>query len=395
MNIIFISSRDISQKNTLSGTPFYMVSALRRSGHHVTVIDKLIYPAFSFDKYHFFIIFFIVSGICKVLKLFHLLFGKNYQWERTVWMSKYYAWVIQDRLKNLSADLIMGSKASIEFAFLKTSIPIIHYSDTCFSLMVNYYKRFSHLSKASLNMGHLIEQQTLEKAKRIFLCSHWAAKEVVSHYHISKNRVVVIYNGPNLDEQTIEHESKAEAKQIESSCNLLLVGSNWKRKGCDIAVDILKELNERGIPAYLTICGCVVPQSLSLPEQLKVIPSLDKSNQGQYEQLIQLYRDATFFLFPTRAECLGISIIEAFLFGLPVLATRTGGIPEIVEHNKNGFLFDLRATVDEYVGKISDSFTDKLMYQRLSHGAKDTYFTKTNWEKWAEGIEKDIVKIIK
>ncbi|MBD3315643.1 MAG: glycosyltransferase [Chitinivibrionales bacterium] len=45
------------------------------------------------------------------------------------------------------------------------------------------------------------------------------------------------------------------------------------------------------------------------------------------------------FAFPSLSEGLGTSTMDAMLAGLPVVATRTGGIPEIVKHNESGYLF--------------------------------------------------------
>jgi glycosyltransferase involved in cell wall biosynthesis len=45
-------------------------------------------------------------------------------------------------------------------------------------------------------------------------------------------------------------------------------------------------------------------------------------------------------LAPSRREALSISIIEALSMGLPVIGTRTGGIPEVVRHGENGLLVE-------------------------------------------------------
>jgi len=48
------------------------------------------------------------------------------------------------------------------------------------------------------------------------------------------------------------------------------------------------------------------------------------------------------FLMTSETEGLGTSIIDAFACQLPVVATRAGGIPEIVQHEKNGLLADIK-----------------------------------------------------
>ena len=55
------------------------------------------------------------------------------------------------------------------------------------------------------------------------------------------------------------------------------------------------------------------------------------------ERLLSL---ADIYILPSYNEGLPISILEAMSYGLPILSTPVGGIPEVVEHGKNGFLFE-------------------------------------------------------
>jgi len=57
-----------------------------------------------------------------------------------------------------------------------------------------------------------------------------------------------------------------------------------------------------------------------------------------WQQLADLYRRATVFVMPSFYETFGISVIEAMAFGLPVVATRTGGLPEVVDDGVTGIL---------------------------------------------------------
>jgi glycosyltransferase involved in cell wall biosynthesis len=52
------------------------------------------------------------------------------------------------------------------------------------------------------------------------------------------------------------------------------------------------------------------------------------------------FASADAFVFPSRTETLGLVLLEAMAAGCPVVAARSGGIPDIVEDGVNGFLFD-------------------------------------------------------
>jgi glycosyltransferase involved in cell wall biosynthesis len=58
------------------------------------------------------------------------------------------------------------------------------------------------------------------------------------------------------------------------------------------------------------------------------------------EELASAYAVADAFIFPSRTETLGLVLLEAMAAGCPVIAARSGGIPDIVTDGENGYLFD-------------------------------------------------------
>ncbi|KGF72549.1 glycosyl transferase [Neosynechococcus sphagnicola sy1] len=58
------------------------------------------------------------------------------------------------------------------------------------------------------------------------------------------------------------------------------------------------------------------------------------------EELAAVFASADAFIFPSRTETLGLVLLEAMAAGCPVVAARSGGIPDIVEDGVNGYLFD-------------------------------------------------------
>lgn len=58
------------------------------------------------------------------------------------------------------------------------------------------------------------------------------------------------------------------------------------------------------------------------------------------KELASAFASADAFVFPSRTETLGLVLLEAMAAGCPVVAARSGGIPDIVEDGVNGFLFD-------------------------------------------------------
>ena len=68
-----------------------------------------------------------------------------------------------------------------------------------------------------------------------------------------------------------------------------------------------------------------------------------KTNFVGYLQGLELaaaFASADAFVFPSRTETLGLVLLEAMAAGCPVVAARSGGIPDIVTDGVNGYLFE-------------------------------------------------------
>lgn len=87
------------------------------------------------------------------------------------------------------------------------------------------------------------------------------------------------------------------------------------------------------------------------------------------ERKIELFNRVDAYILPSYAEGLPISILEAMSYGLPVLSTPVGGIPEIVSSD-TGILFDPGDKEGMYAA-VKSVMTDKAEYERMGRTAKE------------------------
>jgi glycosyltransferase involved in cell wall biosynthesis len=88
------------------------------------------------------------------------------------------------------------------------------------------------------------------------------------------------------------------------------------------------------------------------------------------EQLLKYYQSADVLLHAAIAENFPLVILESMASGTPVIATRTGGIPEIIEDNEDGFLIEIK-NHEAMADKIHLLFKDKKLREGLSHKASE------------------------
>jgi len=315
---------------------------------------------------------------------FFRLFKKPYNLNHSYFYAFYYRLAFNNKLKGKSFDFIFAPRASTQIALLKTSIPIIYYSDTTFKLMYNYYSWFSNFCHISEIEGNSIERMALNKADKVVLSSEWAAKSVLNDYHIKESKIHIVPFGPNVD--YIPEQEKLFIQKTRNVCKLLFVGVEWERKGGKIAYDTLLELKKRGIAAELTIVGVVPPDNIA-DDSVYIIPFLDKNVKSESEKFNQLLSESHFLVLPTREECFGVVFCEASAYGLPSLAYNTGGVSTAIKNNTNGFLFELSEGSDQFADKIAENFLDyDQKYIKLSKTSRQYYNETLNWETFGKSI---------
>lgn len=323
----------------------------------------------------------------KALNQLTLLFlKKRFDYRHSVFLSKSYSSLFKKKL-NKEFDVIVAPASSTEIGYLETKVPIAYISDSTFALSKGYHKATSDLLPVSEREGEMIEKKAIEKASFLIYPTEWAARSAIDHYKADPKKVHVLPFGANMDNMPTKEQVMSYKR--ESKCRLLFLGVKWEAKGGDIAFECLKELQKMDVDATLTICGTVPPDFVSHPH-LTVIPFLDKNDPEQLHQLQQLFLNSDFLILPTRAECYGIVFCEASAFGLPSIATHTGGTPGVITEGENGFLLPFNAGGKEYAEKIKQLYDDPELYLKIRKSSRKMFEEKLNWQSWVETLKKII-----
>jgi glycosyltransferase involved in cell wall biosynthesis len=86
------------------------------------------------------------------------------------------------------------------------------------------------------------------------------------------------------------------------------------------------------------------------------------------EELASAFASSDILVMPSRTETLGLVVLEAMSSGLPVVAVRAGGIPEMIDDGVNGFLFDTEA---EAIATIGDLLNSKEKRETIGNAARE------------------------
>jgi N-acetyl-alpha-D-glucosaminyl L-malate synthase BshA len=90
---------------------------------------------------------------------------------------------------------------------------------------------------------------------------------------------------------------------------------------------------------------------------------------GAQEEVTPLLSISDVFLLPSEQESFGLAGLEAMACGVPVVAARVGGLPEVIEHGVSGFLHPLEAS-DEMADSAIALLTDREAHARVAAAAR-------------------------
>jgi L-malate glycosyltransferase len=128
------------------------------------------------------------------------------------------------------------------------------------------------------------------------------------------------------------------------------------------------DLIQRKVPARLLLVGDGpdLDAAHRLARELGVGNLVDAV--GAQEEVLPLLSISDVFLLPSAQESFGLAALEAMACEVPVVASRVGGIPEVIEHGVTGFLHD-----PEAIGEMAESavrlLTDAELHARVAHAA--------------------------
>ncbi len=149
---------------------------------------------------------------------------------------------------------------------------------------------------------------------------------------IPAEKLVHIANGvpreaPPIAEKAIEWPANAQ--------RVLFVGRFDRQKGVDILLEALARLQvSTSLPGWSATRCWVSGQELSIPANVR------KSGWLSPSELAAYYASADVLVVPSRWEGFGLIAAEAMRAGLPVIAARVGGLPEVVEHEVTGLVVE-------------------------------------------------------
>ncbi len=165
-----------------------------------------------------------------------------------------------------------------------------------------------------------------------------------------------------------------------------------KIKGMDLLIPAFAQVKELYPQTRLLVIGdgSLWESMKQKTEQLNVIDVTWAGRQSQ-EHLQEMYDQIDILLMPSRSEGFGLTAIEGMARGCVVVASNTGGLPEVVKNNEVGLLHQTES-VEDMVNKITLLLNNPILQKQLSDKAIE-YVHQYNQDRFADSFN-DLYKRI-
>ena len=207
-------------------------------------------------------------------------------------------------------------------------------------------------------VGRTLERKMLNRAKYLIAVSPYVKRTIAS---MTTGDISVIYNSLN--------EMFFSIEKNEMSNRILFVGGIEERKGLHILIDAIAAVKKIIPDVKLHIVGGVRKASYydSLSYQifnLGLQESISFKSHLSDSELMQEYSEAALFVLPSKEESLGVVLLEAMATGTPIVASRIGGIPDVIEDGQNGYLVEYGDS-QTMASSIIELLSDKKLREKM------------------------------
>ena len=201
---------------------------------------------------------------------------------------------------------------------------------------------------------------------------------------------------PNLKRKSVVISNAVPVSDLSNGSivkkyDILFVGRLTKAKGVDIllkAIKIIKEKYQKEIRAAIVGKGYLDEELKGLVMELGIEKEVEFL--GVRRDIEKLMQSTKLFVLPSRWEGLPLTILEAMSSGVGIIATKVGGIPEVIENGKEGILIS-----PEDPGVLAKAITELLTDEELRIRLGVNAFKKVKEKYSMEVYTKNIVEFYK
>jgi len=230
----------------------------------------------------------------------------------------------------------------------------------------------------------LITSSALKRAEKILTVSHFSKEQIIKLTKADREKIKVIYESADPLQKGFLEKNK-ELELLKDSLCLLYVGNAFPHKNLNRLLQAFKIVySSADLPKLsLVLVGAMDPffkKLQKLASRIGLSNNVIFTGKISDPELAWLYQNALAYVFPSLIEGFGLPGLEAMSYGLPVVSSNRGPLPEIYGE---AVLYFNPEDIVEMAKKISQIIQDSNLRKELSlKGAEQ--IKKYSWQKMAK-----------
>jgi glycosyltransferase involved in cell wall biosynthesis len=267
-------------------------------------------------------------------------------------------------------------------------------------------------------------RRRITSADLIIGCSEYISEKITKRFPDYAQRVTTVYNG--VDHRRFRPPQAIEDSPAPKGPNLLFVGRVSPEKGVHLLIDAVKDLSKVYPTLHLHIVGgaAIAPREFIVDlSDDPVVRSLSifyeshgEDNHNYYDCLLEqsvdglngkvtfwgsipwheiphFYRKADILINPSLSESFGMSLVEAMASEVPVVATRVGGMINVVADGETGLLID-SPNKDHLARAIQRLVENPAVMSKMGKSGRRRVLDKFSWKQVSTSLVQEYSKLL-
>jgi glycosyltransferase involved in cell wall biosynthesis len=236
----------------------------------------------------------------------------------------------------------------------------------------------------------LLERWLAKRTDALVAVSPEVRDELVRLGVAPAEKFTVVRVGIELSGRVADLDGRAETRRrLGIAGDSFTVGWVGRMTGVKRTSDVLlafKRLRERGVDAFLCMIGDG-PEREQLERRAHELGIMKRTLfLGYQEQVAPYYAALDAMILPSGNEGTPVSAIEALAAGRPVVATRVGGLPDVVREGQDGFLVAPGA-VDELADRLERLAADEDLRRRMGEAGRERVLPRYSVERLIDDVD--------
>ncbi|MEJ2125962.1 MAG: glycosyltransferase family 4 protein [Candidatus Bathyarchaeota archaeon] len=229
-----------------------------------------------------------------------------------------------------------------------------------------------------------IEWWATYEADRVIVCSHSMKDEICNHFNLPREKVDIIPNAIDASKYDVPVDRGAVRQRYGVGWGeklILCVGRLVPQKGVEYFIRAIPLIAKKYPEAKFIIVGEGWSRDL-LEEEARASGHANKitfTGFASDKQVIELMTSADTLVVPSIYEPFGIVALEGMATGVPVVASRVGGLAEVIDHDKTG-IFVYPRSPESLAWGIDKVLSDPDNAKMLTKNAKEKLHKAYSWE---------------